>query len=67
MSEPKPRWLEVYCWRCGEKYDIPFSFKEASYGHIGVGCCPSCGTRIYIPKLDILEVKDRRERRGIPR
>lgn len=60
-------WLKIWCWRCGEKQDLPFSFDEPNYGHIGVGCCQYCGTRIYIPKPDIEEVKDRRERRDIPR
>lgn len=61
------KWLRVFCWACGEEDEIPFSSPKVYNKNMVQGACPACGHRIYVKTEDFLEVKDRRERRGIPR
>ena len=61
------KWLSVFCWACGEENKMPFSSPNRYNKNMVEGSCPACGHVIYIRTDDFLEVKDRRERRGIPR
>lgn len=59
--------LDIFCWLCGEESNELFSFDHAYPKNMGRGCCPACGAIIWVETRDIIEVKDRREVRGIPR
>jgi len=67
MRKNEVLWLEVFCWLCGEEDKLPFSFDHSYPKNMGRGTCPACGAIIWIETRDIIETKDRRERRGIPR
>lgn len=39
--EPLDDEIEVKCWKCGHRWNAPFSWNLVFYGHIN---CPSCKT-----------------------
>lgn len=59
-------WLDVYCWKCGEKNEGGFTYPKYYPKSLGRTVCPACGAILWVEKRDIKELKDRRERRGIP-
>ena len=65
-TEARVDYLEIYCWHCGEKREALFSYPPYYPKNMGETCCDYCGVRGYVLKRDIKELKDRRERRGIP-
>jgi len=60
----KTYWLETFCWNCGEKNELCFSVQRSM--DLYESSCPACGNKICIFREDLLEIYDRRTKRGIP-